>query len=155
MFSPGMMSAPPPTTYPASTLVPRQPVVTTTSPATARASATSQPKMVIRAQAPEEPKPARPPLLSLPSPEQLGVSIRHDSKADDWTALRSHMKELGVLSFHLELLADRRTRFTCWMPSDRPGLTRRIESVAASETEAIQRGLQEAIHTKPQAALPR
>jgi hypothetical protein len=104
----------------------------------------TQPKPLIRAQAPEEPKPARPPLLTLPSPEQLGVAVRADENAGDWTALRARMKSLGVLSFHLDSLPDGRTRFTCWMPSDRPGLTQRIESVAATETEAIQHGLQEA-----------
>lgn len=118
------MSAPPPPAYPA-----RRP---------------AQPKPLVRGQAPEEPKPARPPLLTLPSPEQLGVAVRSGENAPDWTALRAHMKELGVISFHLDSLPDGRTRFTCWMAGDRPGLTRRIESVAVTEVEAIQRGLQEA-----------
>lgn len=152
MFAPGMLSAPPPTTYPASIVQPRQPAVTARPSANVRVPATSQPKPVIRAQAPEEPKPARPPLLTLPSPEQLGVAVRTDGNTADWTALRASMKELGVLSFYMELLPDGRTRFTCWMPSDRAGLTRRIESVAATETEAVQQGLQEATHTKSQVA---
>ena len=104
----------------------------------------AQPKPLIRAQAPEEPRPARPPLLTLPSPEQLGVAVRPSDKAADWTAMRVRMKELGVLCFHLDSLPDGRTRFICWIPSDRPGLTRRIESVAAAEVEAIQGGLQAA-----------
>lgn len=124
MLSPGMMAAPPPPAYPV-----RPP---------------PQPKTLIRAQAPEEPTPARPPLLTLPSPEQLGVDVRPNDNAADWTALRVRMKELGVLSFHLDSLPDGQTRFTCWMPSDRPGLTRRIESVAATEVGAIQGGLQAA-----------
>lgn len=108
-------------------------------------------KTLIRAQAPEEPRPARPPLLTLPSPEQLGVAVRPNDNAADWTALRVRMKELGVLSFHLDSLANGQTRFTCWMPSDRPGLTRRIESVAATEVGAIQGGLQAASQlTSPQ-----
>lgn len=112
----------------------------------------AQPKPIIRAQAPEEPNPARPPLLTLPSPEQLGVAIRPNDNAADWTSLRTRMKELGVLSFHLDSLPDGRTRFTCWMPGDRPGLSRRIESVAATESEAMQRGLQEAANLMVRAA---
>jgi hypothetical protein len=59
------------------------------------------------------------------------------------------MKELGVLGFHIDSFPDGRSRFTCWMPSDRPGVTRRIEAVAATETEAAQRGLQEAARMRP------
>jgi hypothetical protein len=119
----------------------------------------AQPKPLVRAQAPEEPKPAQPPLLTLPSPEQLGVTVRPlpslpqkeegGEKAVDWMALQARMKALGVLSYHVESLPDGRVRFTCWMPSDRPGLTRRIESVAVTEAEAVQRGLQEAARAKP------
>ena len=82
------------------------------------------------------------------------MAVRPDDKGADWTALRTRMKVLGVLSFHMDSLPDGRTRFTCWMPSDRPGLTRRIESVAGSVAEAIQQGLQEAARVNPQAAPP-
>ncbi len=98
--------------------------------------------------APEEPKPARPPLLTLPSPEQLGVAVRPVETATDWTAMHARMKELGVLSFHMDSLPDGRARFTCWLPRDRPGLTRRIEALAASETEAVQLALQQADHMR-------
>lgn len=117
-----------------------------------QAAAPTQPKPVIRAQAPEEPTPARPPLLTLPSPEQLGVAVRPQDNAADWTELRTRMKELGVVGFHIDSLPDGRTRFTCWMPGNRPGLTRRIESVAATEAEAMQRGLQAAAQTRSQTA---
>jgi hypothetical protein len=138
MMSPGMMSAPALPTYPAPAYVPRQPPPRQVAPA--------QPKPLVRAQAPEEPKPARPPLLTLPSPEQLGVAVRPVENPTDWAALHARMKELGVLSFHMDSLPDGSARFTCWMPGDRPGLSRRIESVAATEVEAVQRGLQAANH---------
>lgn len=138
------MSAPPPPSYPAPVYAPRRPDV--------QAAAPTQPKPVIRAQAPEEPTPARPPLLTLPSPEQLGVAVRPQDNAADWTELRTRMKELGVVGFHIDSLPDGRTRFTCWMPGNRPGLTRRIESVAATEAEAMQRGLQAAAQTRSQTA---
>jgi len=141
MFSPDMMSAPVVQTYPAPSYVPRQP--------SARAAEPAQTKPLIRAQAPEEPKPARPPHLSLPPPDQLGVAVRPVENGTDWSALHVRMKELGVLSFHMDSLPDGRSRFTCWMPGDRPGLTRRIESVAATEIEAAQRGLQEAANRHP------
>ncbi len=137
-----MLSAPPPQTYAAPAYVPRRP------PAV-RAAAPSQPKPLVRAQAPEEPKPARPPLLTLPSPQQLGVTVRAVENGTDWTVLHARMKELGVLGFHVDSLSDGRSRFTCWMPGDRPGLTRRIESVAATESEAAQRGLQEVARMRP------
>lgn len=135
MFAPPMMSAPPPMTYPAPTYAPQ---------ANAVPAVPARPKPLIRAQAPEEPNPARPPLLTLPSPEQLGVSVHRAENTTDWTTLHARMKELGVLSFHMDTLADGRSRFTCWMPLDRQGLTRRIECVAATDWEAVQRGLQEA-----------
>lgn len=141
MFSPGMMAAPPQPAYPAPVYAPRRPAV--------QAAAPAQPKPLVRAQAPEEPKPARPPLLTLPSPEQLGVAVRPAANVADSNTLHARMKELGVLGYHIDSLADGRSRFTCWMPSDRPGLTRRIEVVAATETEAAQRGLQEAARMRP------
>ncbi|MHB1422075.1 MAG: hypothetical protein ACYC3I_02540 [Gemmataceae bacterium] len=140
MFAPVQMPAPSPTTYPAPAYVPRQPAM--------QAAAPSQPKPLIRAQAPEEPNPVRPPLLTLPSPEQLGVSVQPLENATDWTAIHSRMKELGVVSFHMDSLPDGRSRFTCWMPSARPGLNRRIESVASTEAEAVQSGLREAASAK-------
>lgn len=143
MFSPGMMSAPPATTYPAPTYMPRQPVVPA-APAAAQATGNRQMQPLIRAQAPEEPNPARPPLLTLPSPEQLGVAVRPVENATDWTAIHARIKVLGIVSFHMDSLPDGRSRFTCWVPSDRPGLTRRIESIAATEVEAVQLGLKEA-----------
>ncbi len=141
MFAPAMMSAPPQPTYSSQPYVPRRAAVQSAAPI--------QRKPLIRAQAPEEPKPARPPLLTLPSPEQLGVTVRPAEKTTERTALSGRMKELGVLGFHIESLPDGRSRFTCWIPGDRPGLTRRIEAVAATESEATQRGLQEAARMRP------
>jgi hypothetical protein len=62
----------------------------------------------------------------------------------DWTAIRARLDELGVSSFHLDTLPDGRARFTCWIPGDQPGLTRRIESAAATEVDALQGGIDQA-----------
>jgi hypothetical protein len=138
MFAPAL-------TYPAPTYAPRQPAQPPAVPANApRAAAATRPQPVIRAQAPEEPKPARPPLLTLPSPEQLGVTLRPVENANDWTALHARMKELGIVSFHLESLSAGQARFTCWLPLDKPGLTQRIEAVADSELAAAQLALERA-----------
>lgn len=136
-----MMASPPQPTYPTQPYVPRRAAVQSAAPI--------QRKPLIRAQAPEEPKPARPPLLTLPSPEQLGVAVRPAGNTAERTTLNTRMKELGVLGFQVDSLPDGRSRFTCWIPGDRPGLTRRIESVAATEGEATQRGLQEAARMRP------
>jgi hypothetical protein len=148
MFAPNMMSTPTVPTYPAPAYVPRQspPYPPRSGGGRGGAAAPAQPKPVIRAQAPEEARPIRPPLLSLPSPEQLGVAVRPVENGADWSELHARMKQLGVLSFHMDSLPDGRSRFTCWIPGERPDLTRRIESVAANEIEAVQRGLHEAAH---------
>ena len=122
--------------YGAPTYAPQQP------PAVPAASA--QPKPIIRAQAPDEPNPVLPPLLTLPSPEKLGVAVRPVANTTDWTAIRVRMNELGLVRPYVESLPDGRSRFTCWLPADRRGLTRRIECVAATEEEAVQVGLQHA-----------
>jgi hypothetical protein len=82
--------------------------------------------------------------LTLPSPEQLGVAVRPVANAPDWAAIHTRIKDLGIVSFHMDSLPDGRSRFTCWMPGDRPGLTRRVEALAATEIEAVQGGLQQA-----------
>src|SRR5579875_2344576 len=143
MMSPDMMPTPLSPTYPAPAYVPQQSVPPYRTP---NKGSVVQPKTLIRAQAPEEPKPARPPLLTLPSPEQLGVAIHPVENAPDWAELHGRMKELGVLSFYMETLPDGRSRFTCWIPGSRPRLTWRSESVATTEVEAVQRWLQEAAH---------
>lgn len=76
------------------------------------------------------------------------MAIRPVENGIDWTAIHGRMKELGVVSFHMDSLPDGRSRFTCWVPRDRPGLTRRIECVAATEVEAVQLGLQQAAQTR-------
>jgi hypothetical protein len=149
MISPGMMPAPPSPTYPTPAYVPQRPAPPYSPPNGGGKGTGGQPKTLIRAQAPEEPRPAHPPLLTLPPPEQLGVAVRPVEDAADGTALHARMKELGILRFHIDSLPDGRARFTCWTPSTRPGVTRCIESVAATEAEAVQRGLQEAARTKP------
>jgi hypothetical protein len=59
------------------------------------------------------------------------------------------MKDLGIVSFSKDSLPDGRVRFTCWVPRNKPGLTRRIEAVADSEEAAVLLALQHAGQLQP------
>src|SRR3979490_563816 len=53
----------------------------------------------IRAQMPDDlALPARIAPVALPSPDQLGVTVRPADGACDWTAIHRRMQELGVVS---------------------------------------------------------
>jgi hypothetical protein len=58
------------------------------------------------------------------------------------------MKELGIVSFHMDTLPDGRYRFTCWLPQGQPGVTQRIEALAATEVEAARVGLERASQSR-------
>jgi hypothetical protein len=75
----------------------------------------------------------------MPSPEQLGV-IRAKSAAGDgidWTTARRRLDRLGATCFHLEKRSQGGYRFTCLLPTTRPGRTHHVEAVAATEAEAV------------------
>jgi hypothetical protein len=80
----------------------------------------------------------------MPSPEQLGVAVRPTDGGPDWTAIHARIKELGIVGFHMDSAPDGRCRFTCWVPHGQPGLTQRIEALAATEAEAVRLGLERA-----------
>jgi hypothetical protein len=84
----------------------------------------------------------------MPSPQDLGVMVRPAEAAHNSAALLARVKELGIVSYHLETLPDGRSRFTCWLPRERPGLVQRIEALAASEAEAMRLGLERAGQTR-------
>ena len=133
-----------PMSYPAPAFAPQNnppPAVPASAP---RAAAPAQRQPLARAKAPDEPTPARPAPLTMPSPEQLGVTVRPVASAADWTALHARMKQVGVVSFHMDTLPDGRYRFTCWLPQGQPGVTQRIEALAATEAEAVRLGLERA-----------
>lgn len=136
MMMPGSLPMAAPISYPAPAFAPRA------NPP--RAAVPARPRPLVRAKAPDEPNPARPARLSMPSPEQLGVAVHSAASNPDWTALHARMKQLGVVSFHMDTVADGRARFTCWMPGGQPGLTQRIEAVAATQDEAVRLGLDRA-----------
>ncbi|HWG42685.1 MAG TPA: hypothetical protein VN688_07855 [Gemmataceae bacterium] len=142
MLSPGYVSAPPVISYPAPAYVPQQNRVPAMPAPRAAAAVPARP--LVRAKAPDEPIRSRPPILTMPSPEQLGVVVRSAETAPDWPAIHARIKELGIVSFHMGSLPDGRACFTCWVPRGQPGLTQRIEVTAANEAEAIRLGLERA-----------
>jgi hypothetical protein len=84
----------------------------------------------------------------MPSPDQLGLAVRSTENGPNWTAIHARIKELGIVSFHMDAAPDGRCRFTCWVPQGQPGLTHRIESLAATEAEAVQMGLERAAQSR-------
>ncbi len=98
MLSPGYVSMPPVVSYPAPAFAPPQNHVP------------AQRQPLVRAKAPDEPTPSRPTPLTMPSPEQLGVVVRSAEAGPDWPAIHARIKELGIVSFHMDSLSDGRAR---------------------------------------------
>ena len=85
----------------------------------------------------------------MPSPQQLGVTIRTADSDLNMSVILARIKQLGIVGFHMEALPDGRCRFTCWLPRAQPGRTQRIEAVAANEAEAMRLGLEQAGQVQP------
>jgi hypothetical protein len=110
------------------------------------------PRPIVRAQAPDEPSPPprplaaerRPPLLSIPTPEQLGLGGTQppDRGPTDWTAVHRRLDQFGATCLHLEKLPQGGCRFTCLLPTGQPDRSHRVEAQAASEAEAVHLVLQ-------------
>jgi hypothetical protein len=142
MMSPAYVAMPPAMSAPMPNYAPapnRPPVV----PA-GRAAAAAPSRPLVRAKAPDEATPPRPAPLVMPSPQELGVAVRLTEAGHDSAGLLARVKELGIVSYHMETLPDGRCRFTCWLPREQPGLTQRIEALAATEAEAMRLGLERA-----------
>jgi hypothetical protein len=140
MMIPGNMAMPAPVSYPAPAYTRPQ----NSAPAVPAARAAAPARPVVRAKGPDDPTPLRRAPLVMPSPQQLGVTIRPAESDVNLTAIHTRIKELGIVSFHMETLTDGRCRFTCWLPREQPGRTQRIEAVAANEAEAVRLGLEQA-----------
>ena len=101
----------------------------------------------VRAQSPEEPKPAaRSTPLVMPTPEQLGIgsSARPAPAAADWSAARRRLELLGASCFQLEKRPAGGYRFVCLLPTAQPGRSHRIEAEADTEAEAVRVALERA-----------
>jgi len=105
------------------------------------------PRPLIRAKgedaAPALPRPAR---LAMPSPKQLGIAPVNSSAAAavDWNVIRRRLDRLNAVYFHLEKVDAGGYRFTCLLPTTQRGRTHRVETVAATEADAIHLALAKA-----------
>ena len=83
--------------------------------------------------------------VTLPSPEQLGVSKpRPRDGGTNWTDARRRLATLGAVTFQVSKLTEGGSRFTCLLPTDQQNYNHRIEADAASEAEAVRLGLEHA-----------
>lgn len=107
-----------------------------------RPPAPSAPQPLVRAKGPDEPKLLPPTPLTLPTPEQLGLTVRATQSAGE-RSIGERAKELGILRYHTDRI-NGHFRFTCWLPGDRAGVSRCIEALAATEDEAARLALDRA-----------
>ena len=85
--------------------------------------------------------------LTLPSPEQLGLSKpRAKDGGTDWSDARRRLDALGAVAFQVVKLSEGGCRFTCLLPTDQQSYNHRIEADAGTEAEAVRLGLERAEH---------
>ncbi len=146
---PGQRYAP----WPAAGLPPHRPSVAPQAPPQGRPAPATPP--VARAKPfddPPPPAPAPAPVwsaaLTLPSPEQLGITAApptpppaHESAPVDWNATHAHLSRLGAVGVQLGRFPQGGYRFAFLLPTGRPDVTRHIEGVGATEAEAVRRAL--------------
>lgn len=148
MLPPGYGASPSATTQ--GVPIPRLPV----PPAGNGGGAAAPRAPVVRGLPPDDPLPPCPApmsaLPSLPSPAALGVAAALPAPvlggADiDWTATRRQLKDLGVVSFQVNEVAQGGWRFVCQLRTARAEVLHRIEAgPAATEAEAVTLALAEA-----------
>lgn len=101
-------------------------------------------RTVIRAQsADESAQSAALPLLSLPPPEQMGVTEPRPSASTTWDQAHRRLEQLKA-SYHMDKLPDGGCRFTCMVPGKQAGYRHRIEAQATTELQAVQFALERA-----------
>lgn len=148
LSQPVFVTPPPAVSYPAQPYVNPPPAW---QPAPPRPPAVAQqppaPRPLVRAKGDDAPPTPSPPArLTMPSPGQLGITPAgaRAAEAVDWNAARRRLDRLGAVYFHVEKLDAGGYRFTCLLPTRQPGRTHRVETVAASEAEAIRLALAKA-----------
>ena len=148
LSQPIFVTPPPAASYPAQPDVNQPPAW---QPAPARPPAIAQqpapPRPLVRAKGDDAPAAAsRPARLAMPSPKQLGIAPASASPTDavDWNVARRRLDRLGAVYFHVEKLDGGGYRFTCLLPTSQRGRTHRVETVAATEADAIHLALAKA-----------
>ena len=94
-----------------------------------------------------QPAPSRPALLTLPTPEELGVAAARtagNSAGDEWAAGYRRLDQLGATCFHVERLPQGGHRVSCLLPTAQPSRTHRIDVLAPTAAEAIRLAVERA-----------
>jgi hypothetical protein len=127
-------------------LAARPPAPAPVAPAPAVAAAPrSNPGLIARGAEPEEPAERPRELVTLPSPEELGVGApRSGEAAIDWAAAHRRLEALGAVCFQMHQLPRGGWGVTCLLPTGRPDSTHRVEAQADSKAEAVRLALEQA-----------
>lgn len=127
---------------PAQVAPPRFPTAGPAAPLASAAPANQPPPRTVRGQMPDEAADKRPPLLQVPSPEQLGIAGPNTSSVNqDWTG---RLQQLGVSSFHFVNLPGGLWQVICLVPTKQAGHHQRLEAQASTPSEAVRLVLERA-----------
>lgn len=85
---------------------------------------------------------SRPAPLTLPAPEELGItSALPAAAAFDWTAVHRRFREAGATCFHVEQMPEGSWRLVGLVPTGKANQSHHVEAHAASEAEAARLAL--------------
>jgi len=107
------------------------------------------PPPTFRLQSPDEPTPAAPARLTMPAPEQLGITTARaamptaSEPAIDWNDVHARLRQMGTISFQLHKMQNG-CRVTFVLAARGDGQPRYVETEGASEAEAVLAALQRA-----------
>jgi hypothetical protein len=84
-------------------------------------------------------------LVSLPSPEELGIVTAKvaDPKDDsfDWSQVQSRFRKAGASCFHVDFLPEGGCKVACVLPTSQPNCNHRIDAQGGSEEEVARSAL--------------
>jgi hypothetical protein len=110
--------------------------------ATASAALQSSPPPKVRFQRPDDPPASerrpesKPATLTLPSPEELGISGKPAAAEIDWNAVHRRLNELGSQSLQVQR-TNEGYRCVCVLPAATAGRSQPIEAQGPTEAEAV------------------
>jgi hypothetical protein len=93
---------------------------------------------------PVEAPPSWPALLTMPSPEQLGLGAGAQAGPSGPSAVLQEVRRLGATDFNLSWLPQGGCRVSLLLPAGLDGHGRHVEATAGTEAEAVQLAMQRA-----------
>jgi hypothetical protein len=79
----------------------------------------------------------RPAPLTLPPPEELGVTLVRKKAAPDWNAIHRRLGQAGASDFRLDKLPQGGYRATLFLPTGQKNCKHHIEAPGTTEAEAV------------------